>query len=371
MLKELFQQQRAQLNYFFDKIDVEKAEAFVEACLKCTGLIVFTGVGKSGLVAEKIAMTLISTGTKALFLPPTNFLHGDIGILTPNDLLISISKSGETEELLNLIPFIKKRGVPLLSMTSNAESRLAKASQLAMVLPMEKELCTFDLAPTTSTAIQMLFGDVLAMALMSAKQFSLDEYALNHPSGTIGKKMTLLVKDLMLSGDNLPLCKPTDRLVDILSELTNKKCGCILITDQSRQLLGIFSDGDLRRGLQAEGPSVLEKPISSLMGRSPISIAPDLLAWEAKKYMQKDPKRWVYMFPVVDNQQVVGIIRLHDIIHAGLGEPLLNKFLGIGRLGIRLIEGVHDVAGTLISNYCAAFFLGLRRNHFGTLHQGQ
>jgi arabinose-5-phosphate isomerase len=319
MIKELFQQQRAELSYFFDHIDVEKTEAFVEACLKCKGLIVFTGVGKSGLIAEKIAMTLISTGTKALFLPPTNFLHGDIGILTPNDLLIAISKSGETEELLNLIPFIKKRGVPLLSITSNAESRLAKASQVGIALPMEKELCPFDLAPTISTSIQMLFGDVLAMALMNAKQFSLDEYALNHPSGTIGKKMTLLVKDLMLSGENLPVCRPEDRLVDILSELTNKKCGCILITDQTSQLLGIFSDGDLRRCLQAEGPTVLDKAISSLMSRSPISIAPDLLAWEAKKYMQKDPKRWVYMFPVVEDQKIVGIIRLHDIIHAGLG----------------------------------------------------
>lgn len=318
MLKDLFEEQHKYLDYFYERLDPESAQKFFQACLDCQGLIVLTGVGKSGLIAEKIAMTLISTGTRALYLPPTNFLHGDLGILTEQDILILISKSGETEELLNLVPFVKKRGAKLLAIVSNPASRLAKESTLNVCLPVEKELCPFDLAPTTSTAVQLIFGDVLAVALMKAKEFSIDAYALNHPSGTIGKKVTLTVQDLMWQGDKIPLCRPEDRLLDKLVELSNKKCGCLLIADKEQKLLGIFTDGDLRRSLQRQGASILEQKLEELMSPCAIWVSKDLLAWEAMKRMQKDPKRFVMISPVLEQEKVVGIIRMHDIVQAGL-----------------------------------------------------
>lgn len=319
MLKDLFNEQRRYLNTFFDTVDSTAAEEFFATCLACKGLLVFTGVGKSGIIAEKIATTLVSTGTKALYLPTTNFLHGDIGILSSEDLLICLSKSGETEELLSLVPFVRKRQAKLLAVVSNPHSRLAKEADLSVHLPVEKELCPFDLAPTTSTAVQLIFGDILAVALMKAKGFSLNDYALNHPSGAIGKKATLYVSDLMRKEEQLPLCRPSDRLIDMLVELSNKKCGCLVVTDEKKELKGIFTDGDLRRALQNQGPTVLEKRMEALMTPSAIYVTPKIMAWEAAKIMQKDPKRWIMVAPVVEGGEVVGVIRMHDIVQAGLG----------------------------------------------------
>jgi arabinose-5-phosphate isomerase len=318
MLKDLLTQQRQAIQHYFDRLDLTQVAEAIDVCLQTKGLIVFTGVGKSGIIAEKIAMTLISTGTKALYLPPTNFLHGDIGILSENDLLVFISKSGETEELLNLIPFAKQRKTPLLSLVSQANSRLAKAADHFVLLPVEKELCPFDLAPTTSTSVQLLFGDLLAAALMRSKAFKMEDFALNHPAGSLGKKLTVKVEDLMLSGERLPLCQPTDRLMDVIVELSNKKCGTLLIVDPHLHLIGIFTDGDLRRALQAQGPSILEKTMQELMTFSTISISKDFLAWDALKNMQKDPKKWVMVVPVLEEKKVVGILRMHDIIQAGI-----------------------------------------------------
>ncbi len=317
-LKRIFEQQQSYLNHFYQHLDQERAGAFFDACLQSQGLLVLTGVGKSGIIAEKIAMTLTSTGTKAIFLPPTNFLHGDIGIVSESDTVIFLSKSGETEELLSLIPFVRKRKAKTLAIVSNPQSRLGKICDQSIYLPVEKELCPFDLAPTTSTAVQLLFGDVLAMALMRAKSFSVDGFAQNHPSGTLGKKMTLTVEELMLKGQEIPISSSEARLVDQLVELSNKKCGCLLITDETQQLLGIFTDGDLRRALQNQGPGVLEMPLKQLMTHSPLSVEPQMLAWDALKVMQKTPQRWIMVLPVVQANKIIGILRLHDIIQAGL-----------------------------------------------------
>jgi arabinose-5-phosphate isomerase len=319
MLKNLFNEQRRYINAFFDQINIEKAEAFLQECLKCKGLIVFTGVGKSGIIGEKIATTLVSTGTKALHLSPTNFLHGDLGVMTSTDLLVMISKSGETEELLALLPFAKRRGVRILAIVSNANSRLAKDSDLSICLPVEKELCPFDLAPTTSTELQLIFGDALAIGLMKAKGFSIGEYAFNHPSGIIGKKTTMTVSDVMIGGESVPTCRPYDRLVDVLGELSNKKCGCLIVVDDQEKLLGIFTDGDLRRALQNQGADVLKEQMESLMTQSAIRVPQHILAWEAMKIMQKDPKKWITVVPVVNDEKVVGVVRMHDIVQAGLG----------------------------------------------------
>jgi len=317
-MQELFQKQKAYLDYFFRCIDVTQAQKIADYCLQIKGLIVITGVGKSGIVAEKIAMTLASTGTRAIYLPPTNFLHGDLGILTQEDLVIFLSKSGETEELLGLIPFIRKKGTKLAAVVSNPESRLAKNADCFVQLPVERELCPFDLAPTTSTVVQLLFGDALAIALMQAKQLSMQEYALNHPSGAIGKKMTLTVENIMFQGERVPLAEGTRILSDVLRDLTEKKCGCLVVVDQEQVMQGIVTDGDIRRALQAHGSEILKKQVADLMTHCAITTSKDTLAWEALKVMQKDPKKWITVLPVLEDKKVVGLLRMHDIIQAGI-----------------------------------------------------
>jgi len=318
MLKELFEEYQLNLNHFFDKIDTEKANEIFQEFKSCKGKLIFTGVGKSGIIAEKLSTTMISTGTTSLYLPPMNALHGDIGIVDKNDLLICISKSGESEELLNLIPFVRERGAKAIAWVSNPQCRLLDACNLDIHLPFIKELCPFDLAPTTSTAVQLIFGDVLTMALMKAKRFSLDEYALNHPAGHIGKKITVRVHDLMLKDQRLPICHPNQPLREAIIELTNKRCGCLLITDEKGHLKGIFTDGDLRRAIQKDPTGVLEKPMHDLMTPNFFSISENLLAWEAMSLMQQNPERRVMVMPVLENHKLVGLLHMHDIIQAGI-----------------------------------------------------
>jgi len=318
MLSKLFQEERKYLDYFFDHLDMEAAEIILQAFLSCTGVIFFTGVGKSGIIAQKIAVTLISTGTKAIYLPPTDALHGDLGIVTQKDLFVLISKSGESDELLQLVPNLRNKGACLVALVSNADSRLAKACDLVVNLPLERELCPFDMVPTTSTEIQLIFGDVLAIALMRAKSFSLHDFAKNHPAGRLGKRMTVLVKDLMLSGSAIPLCHRSDKLFDVLVELSNKRCGCLLIIDEHYHLEGIFTDGDLRRALQTQGADLLEAKLETLMTKSPKRIQSTALAWEAMKLMESDQKHPVMVLPVMEKEKVVGIIKLHDLVQSGL-----------------------------------------------------
>jgi len=319
MLKELFEKERTTLNNFFDHLDLKSSEQLFEMLKDCKGLMIITGVGKSGMVAEKIALTLTSTGSRAFFLSPANALHGDIGIVTKDDIFLMISKSGESDELLQLIPALRNKGVKLVAIVNNSKSRLAKACDFCVTLPLEKELCPFDMVPSTSSVIQMIFGDVMAIALMTHKNFSLMEYAMNHPSGKIGRSLTLRVKDLMLAGKDIPLCTPSDKLVDTLVELSNKKCGCVLIVDQEQTLLGIFTDGDLRRALQKHGPEALQATMGMLMSTSPRYILDEDLASKALNVMEEDQKRPITVLAVVDsNHKIAGLIKMHDILQSGL-----------------------------------------------------
>ncbi len=319
MLKELFELNRATINYFFDHVDLEAAERIFTVMKECEGTLCFTGIGKSSVVAKKIAVTMISTGTRALYLSATNALHGDLGLVTDKDVFVIFSKSGESEELLNLAPYIRNKGAKLIAIVSQTHSRLAKACNLSIVLPVEQELCPFNLAPTTSTTIQMIFGDVMTVALMREKRFTLDDYALNHPAGRIGKRITLKVGDLMLTGNRIPTCKGSDIALNILSELSSKGCGCIMVVDETGILEGIFTDGDLRRALQQHGIAALEKPVHDLMTTTPRCISDNLLAWEAMKEMEKDQKRPITSMPVTDDQKrLLGLIKMHDILQSGL-----------------------------------------------------
>lgn len=319
MLKELLEKEREILNHFFDHIDLRTADQLFAILKECKGMIIVTGVGKSGLVAEKIALTMTSTGSRAFFLSPINAMHGDIGIVSKDDVFLMISKSGESEELLQMVPFLRNRGVMPIAIVNNGNSRLAKACEFSVILPMEKELCPFDLVPTTSAVTQMIFGDALAIALMMHKNFSLLEYAMNHPAGKIGRRLTLRVRDLMLKGQDIPLCAPTDKLVDTLVELSNKRCGCVLIVDQQKALLGIFTDGDLRRSLQKLGSKALDATMLDVMTKTARFIKSDEMASQALSMMEADQKHPITVLPVIDaDLKVVGLIKMHDIVQSGL-----------------------------------------------------
>lgn len=316
LLQTLLKEQKQYVDFYFEHIDLLQAEKIVQICLSCKGLVVMTGIGKSGIIAEKISTTLVSTGTRSLYLPASNFLHGDIGAVAKEDVVVILSKSGRTQELIDLVPYLRKKGGKIVAVISEKGGPLGELADLSICLPIEKELCPFDLAPTISTAAQLLFGDMIAMALMREKGFSIEEYAENHPSGTIGKKTALKVKDLMKAEGDIPACSPEDRLVDVIVQLSNKRCGCLIVCNKDRELLGIFTDGDLRRALQNEGLKVMEKPIKDLMTRSPIVVEPHWLAYAALRKMQD--KKYVMMAPVIEKNKVVGIIHMHDIVHEGI-----------------------------------------------------
>lgn len=319
MLDILFQQQKELINNFYDAIDLNQCNKIFEKILHCQGVSFFTGIGKSGYIAQKIAATMMSTGTKSFFLSPIDALHGDLGMVSEKDIVIIFSKSGDTDELLHLLPPLRNKGIEIICITSHSHSRLAKGCDLACVLPCERELCPYDLAPTISTEIQLLFGDVLAVALMKAKGISIEQYANNHPAGNLGKKMTLKVKDLMLPEEKTPVCFEEDQLVEVISSFSEKRCGCLIVIDDQKRLKGIFTDGDLRRALQAKGDKVLREAIGKLMTKTPKVIAADSLAWEAMKLMESDQKNPVMVLPVVHPEdKVIGIIKMHDIIQAGL-----------------------------------------------------
>ncbi|MBA3720814.1 MAG: KpsF/GutQ family sugar-phosphate isomerase [Parachlamydiaceae bacterium] len=319
MLKQILEKQASSTSHYFNSLDLEQTEKIVELLLNCKGIIFFTGVGKSGLVAKKIAFTMVSTGTRSMYLSPIDALHGDLGMVTNNDIFIILSKSGESDELINLVPAIRNRGAILISVVCNAESRLTSMCHHNILLPFERELCPFDMAPTTSTTVQVMFGDLLSIALMQHKKFSIDQYALNHPSGRIGKRITLKVKDLMLTGSRVPFCHPEAMVKEILVELSNKRCGCILVVDDKHHLQGIFTDGDLRRSLQKNGGAILDVKIHELMTVNPRSTGPDVMAWEAMKFMESDYQKRIMMMPVLDeNRKLLGLIHMHDVVQSGL-----------------------------------------------------
>lgn len=320
MIHELLEKQKQYIDYFFNNLDLKACEALCEIILQTPGHIYLTGVGKSGFISQKIASTLMSIGIRALFLSPTDALHGDLGVIAKGDLVLLFSKTGESQELLELMPFLKIKGAKRLAITSNAQSRLAQLSDSSLHLPCLAELCPFDLAPTISAEIQLLFGDLIAVSLMHRKQFTLDQYAVNHPKGQIGKRANIRVKDLMLDLSQTPCCHPEDCLQDVLVEFTSKHCGCLLVVDQNKQLQGIFTDGDLRRALQLKGKNILEQKLAQLMTACPKTILEDDLAWEAVRKMESDKKQPVMVLPVIHKEkgEVIGILKMHDLIQAGL-----------------------------------------------------
>ncbi|KAH0462669.1 hypothetical protein IEQ34_010244 [Dendrobium chrysotoxum] len=315
----LFENQQCHLNHFFDNLDLGQAQAFAQALIDAPGAVFFSGIGKSGFVAHKLSQTLASLGyTRSSYLPPVDALHGDIGALFPSDLLVLISKSGSSDELLKLVPCARAKGARLISITSVQSNPLAALCDMNVHLPLEKEACPFGLAPVTSTAIQMVFGDTIVAAIMRVRKLTKEQYARNHPAGKIGKSLIFKVKDLMKKREDLPLCKEGDMIMDQLTELTSKGCGCLLVINAENRLIGTFTDGDLRRTLKSNGEGIFKLTVGEMCNRNPRTITPEAMAVEAMQKIESPPSA-VQFLPVVDDQKVViGIITLHGLVSAGL-----------------------------------------------------
>ncbi len=306
---------------FFSLFDTIKFESLVLFLLSLKGHIILTGVGKSGLIGKKISATLNSSGSPSFFLSPQDALHGDLGIIRSGDAVLLLSKSGETDELIELCPALRNKGAVLIAIVSSENpSRLTKTADFTFQLPELKEICPFDLAPTTSTISQLIFGDLLSMTLMRKKGITQNDFILNHPAGRIGKRSLIRVQDLMLRDNALPKCHPNMKLTDILVELSNKKCGCICVIDHDGKLLGIFTDGDLRRAIQSLQEKAFSCSIESLMTPNPRVTYPDILAHHAMCLMEEDPKKAITVLPVVsrEDNELLGLIKMHDILQTGL-----------------------------------------------------
>ncbi|XP_020091011.1 probable arabinose 5-phosphate isomerase isoform X2 [Ananas comosus] len=265
-LGALFETQRGILDHFFERLDLSEAAAFAQALVDAPGAVFFSGVGKSGLVARKLAQSLASLGlVRASFLAPVDALHGDLGALFPGDLLVLLSKSGASDELLALAPCARAKGAALLALTSAPRSPLAALCDRGVVhLPLLRELCPFGLAPLTSAALQMLFVDTVVAAVMAARRLTRDQLAANHPAGKIGKSLIFKVKDVMKKKEDLPISKEGDMIMDQLTELTSKGCGCLLVVDDEYHLIGTFTDGDLRRTLKASGAAIFNLTVGEM-----------------------------------------------------------------------------------------------------------
>ena len=301
------------INTLSERID----HTFGRACqliLNCTGRIVVTGIGKSGHIANKIAATLASTGTPAFFLHPAEANHGDLGKVTRDDVVIAISNSGKSAELLTLLPLFKRLSIPIITMTGNADSLMAQAADINLDISVDYEACPLGLAPTSSTTVTLVLGDALAVALLEARGFTADDFAFSHPGGALGKRLLLKVESIMHTKERLPVVETTTTLRDTLIEMTQKGLGMTVVTDNG-QLAGIFTDGDLRRVFD-EYKNIDQIAVGSAMTVDPITISGSSLAAEALGTMEKNA---VTSLVVTDEeQQPVGVVHIQDILRAGI-----------------------------------------------------
>ncbi len=288
----------------------------VERLRQVRGRVVVTGMGKSGHIGRKIAATFASTGTPAFFVHPAEASHGDLGMITRDDAVLALSNSGETNELADLVAFTRRFGIPLIVITSGAASSLAEASDVALLLPAAPEACPLGLAPTTSTTVMLALGDALAIALLERKGFSLDQFQALHPGGSIGRQL-LRVADVMHSGDEMPLTRPEVLMSEAILIMTAKHFGCVGVIDPEGKLIGIITDGDLRRHM---GPAILDMAVGEVMTRAPQTIRPKALALEALNLMNTRgiDNRGIGCLFAVEDGRPVGILNIHDCLRAGV-----------------------------------------------------
>jgi len=301
-----------------DALKARLNDDFVNACELCMatpGRIVVTGMGKSGHISNKIAATLASTGTPAFFMHPAEASHGDLGMLTSQDLLLAISYSGETAEVVTILPVVKRLGAKLLAITGNPKSTMAKAADAHLDISVEEEACPLKLAPTASTTATMAMGDALAVALLEKRGFTAEDFARSHPSGSLGKRLLLRVSDVMRSGDRVPTVGADVSLRDALLEMTDKGLGMTAIVDDENHILGIYTDGDLRRTLDA-GADIRSTTIRDVMHANCTTTSVDVLAAEALHLLEEN--KITSLLVADDDNVLVGALNIHDLFREGL-----------------------------------------------------
>ncbi|AOF01073.1 arabinose 5-phosphate isomerase [Serratia marcescens] len=311
--KEVLQIEREGLAQLDSYINADFTHA-CETIAACSGKVVVMGMGKSGHIGCKIAATFASTGTPSFFVHPAEASHGDLGMVTSQDIVLAISNSGESSEILALIPVLKRQQITLICMTNNPESSMGKAADIHLCIKVPQEACPLGLAPTTSTTATLVMGDALAVALLKARGFTPEDFALSHPGGALGRKLLLRVSDIMHSGDEMPHVSADASLRDALLEITRKNLGLTVICDDLMKIAGIFTDGDLRRVFDM-GINLHEAKIADVMTPGGVRVRPNILAVDALNLMQQ---RHITALLVADGDQLLGVVHMHDMLRAGV-----------------------------------------------------
>lgn len=291
---------------------------FARAChliIDCQGRLIVIGMGKSGHIGGKIASTLASTGTPAFFVHPGEASHGDFGMITAKDVVLAISNSGETEEIMTLLPLLKRLGIPLITLTGNPGSTLGNSAEVVLDTHVDEEACPLGLAPTSSTTATLAMGDALAIALSSVRGFSAEDFAYSHPGGSLGRRLLLHINDIMVTGDSIPKVKANALLKDALVEISQKGIGMTSVIDENDHIIGIYTDGDLRRSLNEE-VDIHTTVVSDVMGHHPKTARADMLAEEALQIMQKNKVNQLVI--IDDNNKVIGALNMHALLRAGV-----------------------------------------------------
>lgn len=315
--RDVLRQEAAGIEKLIPTLDRNFVNA-VHMIMESKGRVIVTGMGKSGHIARKVAATLSSTGTPSIFLHPAEGIHGDLGMVTSEDVVLAFSNSGETMEILNILPSLKRIGASLISVVGNHNSTLAKNSDIILDASVEKEACPLGLAPTTSTTVALALGDALAVCLLTAHHFTKNQFAIFHPGGALGRKLLLTVENVMHKGTDNPVISEDSTVQDALFMMTEKGLGAVSVVDDTGKLIGLVTDGDVRRGLET-GSNFLQWPVDAMMTKSPRVIRHDKLAAEALRIMEKNQPRPITVLPVVDeDQKAVGMIHLTDLLRQGV-----------------------------------------------------
>ena len=301
------------------RLDPSAVERVVDLLGSCMGKVVILGVGKSGIIGQKIAATMTSAGTAALYLHPSDALHGGLGIVQPNDVVIVLSNSGETDEIVAMLPYLKNREVAIVAIVGNLNSTLARRADVVLDASVDKEACPLKLAPTTSTTVALAIGDALAMTVMKVKGLTSDDFAVNHPAGRLGKRLTLRVGDLMHRDSENPTIATGSSWVEVVRAISKGGLGAVCVVDDAGRLAGVITDGDLRRAIEQTSHESLAKLTGDeFMTCKPVVATPELLAYDALRLMEDRPSQ-ISVLPVVDHdERCVGLVRLHDIVRSGL-----------------------------------------------------
>lgn len=296
----------------------EHFAAAVSMILECPGRTVITGMGKSGIIGRKMAATLASTGTPSFYLHPAEGIHGDLGMVTVNDVVIALSNSGETGEVLNILPSLRRIGAKVIAMVGNSNSTLAKDADVVLNVGVSKEACPLGLAPTSSTTAALAYGDALALALLQKRHFTAKQFAVFHPGGSLGRRLLLTVGDIMHSDSENPLVKGETTVQDALFVITDKGLGAVSVVDDNDVMLGVLTDGDIRRGL-SKGVDFLKRPVTELMTKAPKTITRDKLAAQALHIMESNHPKPITVLPVIDeNRKVIGLVHMTDLVRQGV-----------------------------------------------------